>query len=154
MRVSWGSIQFRAKESTEEHLQATRECYGISDMFSGYNLRMKNLSSFDVVYINESVYTENYIYVGLLNVVKHPCLSSITCTEHPSVPYQYCNCCLGTTGYIFPCCYGMCLIESNSRAVSACLSRTVRNPAGLSLPVCLFVQDTESFSEVMQPCGL
>lgn len=49
----------------------------------------------------------------------------------------YCNCCSSTTGYRFSCCYGMCLIQSDSQAVSACLSRTVKNPAGLHLMVCL-----------------
>lgn len=44
---------------------------------------------------------------------------------------------LGTTGYMSPCCSGMCLIWSNCNAFSACLSRTVRNPAGFYLSVCL-----------------
>ena len=66
----------------------------------------------------------------------------------------YCNCCSGPTGHTSSRCCGMRLIQSDSRAVSACLSRTARNPAGLCLPGCLFPQDTGLFSgdaREMQP---
>lgn len=74
-----------------------------------------------------------------------------------TAPLLYCSCCLGTTGYIFSCCSGMCLIQSDSQAVSACLSRPVRNPAGFCLTVCLFLQDPGLFSWnawKMQPSSL
>ena len=73
-----------------------------------------------------------------------PLFCAIYSTVHPP-SLLYCNRCLGTTGYVVSCCYGMCLIQSDSRAVSACLSRTVRSPAGLCLTLCLFPQDTGSF---------
>lgn len=77
-------------------------------------------------------------------MVKHGCLSSIAYTVHAFTSFLYCNSCLGTTGYIFLCVCGMCLFQSDSQAVSACLSRTAWIPAGLCLPVCLFLQDTGS----------
>ena len=93
------------------------------------------------LYYNLSVYLETFFY-------------SIQSTVHPFTSFLYCNCCLGTTGYMFSCCYGMCLIQSDSQAVSACLSRAVRNPAGLCLMVCLFLQGTGLFSGRMQPSSL
>lgn len=84
-------------------------------------------------------------------MVKHGCLSSIAYTVHAFTSFLYCNSCLGTTGYIFLCVCGMCLFQSDSQAVSACLSRTAWIPAGLCLPVCLFLQDTGSLSAKMHP---
>lgn len=66
------------------------------------------------------------------------------------IPLLYCSCCLGTTGHIFSCCSGMSLIQSDSWAVSACLSRTVRNPVGFCLTVCLLLEDPGLFTSLFK----
>lgn len=55
-----------------------------------------------------SMFSEKMAQWGWQNMAAFP-RSHIQHGLSPLSPY--CSCCVGTTGYIFPCCSGMCLIQ-------------------------------------------